>query len=154
MTSARPPQLQIFPAEGTLDDVLGFQMVEASGDRCLARFAVEPRVQQPFGLVHGGAYAALAETMVSWATSVAVAPEGKVAVGQSNSTTFLRAVTSGHVQAEGTPRLRGRTTWVWDVELTDDECRACALSRVTLAVRPAPPPAHPASDAGGSKRSP
>jgi 1,4-dihydroxy-2-naphthoyl-CoA hydrolase len=154
MISATPPQLQTFPAEGTLDDVLGFELVEASGDRCRARFAVEPRVQQPFGLVHGGAYAALAETMVSWATSVAVAPKGRVAVGQSNSTTFLRAVTSGNVQAEGTPRHRGRTSWVWDVELTDDEGRACALSRVTLALRPARPPTHPASDAGGSKRSP
>jgi 1,4-dihydroxy-2-naphthoyl-CoA hydrolase len=131
-------QLQGFPAEGTLDDVLGFELLEADGERCTARCAVERRVQQPFGLVHGGAYAALAETMVSWATVVAVAPDGNIAVGQSNSTTFLRPVTSGHVNAEGTPRHRGRTTWVWDVEFTDDDGKLCAMSRVTLAVRPAP----------------
>ena len=131
-------QLQGFPAEGTLDDVLGFELLEADGERCTARCAVERRVQQPFGLVHGGAYAALAETMVSWATVIAVAPDGNIAVGQSNSTTFLRPVTSGHVNAEGTPRHRGRTTWVWDVDFTDDDGKLCAMSRVTLAVRPAP----------------
>jgi 1,4-dihydroxy-2-naphthoyl-CoA hydrolase len=130
------PQFQGFPSPGTLDDVLGFELLEATGERCVARFAVEPRVQQPFGLVHGGAYAALAETMVSWATVVAVAPRGDIAVGQSNNTTFLRPVTEGQVTAEGTSRHRGRTTWVWDVEFKDDGGRACALSRVTLAVRP------------------
>jgi uncharacterized protein (TIGR00369 family) len=131
-------QLQGFPAEGTLDDVLGFELLEADGERCTARCAVERRVQQPFGLVHGGAYAALAETMVSWATVIAVAPDGNIAVGQSNSTTFLRPVSQGHVHAEGTKRHRGRTTWVWDVEFTDDEGKLCAMSRVTLAVRPTP----------------
>jgi 1,4-dihydroxy-2-naphthoyl-CoA hydrolase len=127
-----------FPAAGTLDDVLGFELLEAGGDGCRARFAVAPRVQQPFGLVHGGAYAALAETMVSWATMFAVSPAGNIAVGQSNSTTFMRPVTSGTVHASGTARHRGRTTWIWDVEFTDDEGRVSALSRVTLAVRPAP----------------
>jgi 1,4-dihydroxy-2-naphthoyl-CoA hydrolase len=127
-----------YPGDGTLDDVLGFELLEANGERCLARVAVERRVQQPFGLVHGGTYAALAETMVSWATVIAVAPAGNLAVGQSNSTTFLRPVMEGQVHAEGKPRHRGRTTWVWDVEFTDDGGRVCALSRVTLAVRPAP----------------
>jgi 1,4-dihydroxy-2-naphthoyl-CoA hydrolase len=131
-------QLAGYPGEGTLDDVLGFELLEATGDGCRARCAVERRVQQPFGLVHGGTYAALAETMVSWATVIAVAPAGNLAVGQSNSTTFLRPITSGSVHAAGTPRHRGRTTWVWDVEFTDDGGRVCALSRVTLAVRPAP----------------
>jgi 1,4-dihydroxy-2-naphthoyl-CoA hydrolase len=130
-------QVAGYPAPGTLDEVLGFELLEASGERCRARCAAERRVQQPMGLVHGGTYAALAETMVSWATVVAVGPDGDFAVGMSNSTTFLRPVTSGHVHAEGTPRHRGRTTWVWDVEFTDDEGRTCALSRVTLAVRPA-----------------
>jgi 1,4-dihydroxy-2-naphthoyl-CoA hydrolase len=131
-------QLEGYPAEGTLDDVLGFELLEANGERCRARCAAEPRVRQPMGLVHGGAYAALAEAMVSWATVVAVAPSGNFAVGQSNNTTFLRPITGGYVNAEGTPRHRGRTTWVWDVDFTDDDGRVCAVSRVTLAVRPAP----------------
>jgi 1,4-dihydroxy-2-naphthoyl-CoA hydrolase len=130
-------QIAGYPVAGTLDDVLGFELLEASGERCRARCPVERRVQQPMGLVHGGTYAALAETMVSWATVLAVGPDGDFAVGQSNSTTFMRPVRSGFVHAEGTPRHRGRTTWVWDVEFTDDEGRICALSRVTLAVRPA-----------------
>ena len=131
-------QVEDYPAPGTLDDVLGFELLEATGERCRARCAAEPRVLQPMGLVHGGTYAALAETMVSWATVLAVAPRGNTALGQSNSTTFLRPVTSGYVNGEGTPRHRGRTTWIWDVEFTDDDGRLCAMSRVTLAVRPAP----------------
>jgi uncharacterized protein (TIGR00369 family) len=131
-------QVDGYPPPGTLDDLLGFELLEATGERCRGRFAAEQRVQQPMGLVHGGTYAALAETMASWATVVAVGPAGNLAVGQSNSTTFLRPVMSGHVHGEGTPRHRGRTTWVWDVEFTDDEGRVCAISRVTLAVRPRP----------------
>jgi uncharacterized protein (TIGR00369 family) len=130
-------QIAGYPGEGTLDDVLGFELLEATGERCVARCPVARRVQQPFGLVHGGTYAALAETMVSWATVIAVGPAGNLAVGQSNSTTFMRPVTEGHVHAEGTPRHRGRTTWIWDVELSDDRAALCAVSRVTIAVRPA-----------------
>ena len=59
------------------------------------------------------------------------------AVGQSNDTTFLRPVTDGHLNAVARPRHRGRTTWVWDVEITDDDERVCALARITIAVRPA-----------------
>jgi len=131
-------ELAGYPGEGVLDAVLGFELLEANGDRCRGRFAAERRVQQPFGLVHGGAYAALAESMASWATVIAVAPRGNLAVGQANNTTFLRPVTEGTVHASGTPRHRGRTTWIWDVEFTDDGGRVCALSRVTLAVRPRP----------------
>ena len=124
--------------QGTLDEVLGFELIEAGPELARARFAVERRVQQPMGLVHGGAYAALAESLVSGATYRAVAPKGYFAVGQSNHTTFLRPVTEGTVTAEARSRHRGRTTWVWDVEFTDDAGRVCAIARVTLAVRPQP----------------
>jgi uncharacterized protein (TIGR00369 family) len=59
-----------------------------------------------------------------------------VAIGQANDTTFLRPIAAGHINASATPRHRGRTTWVWDVEITDDEGRVCALARMTIAVRP------------------
>ena len=85
--------------------------------------------------MHGGTYAALAETMVSWATVIAVAPDGNLAVGQSNNTTFMRPVTEGHVHAQGTPHHRGRTTWVWEVEMADDAGQVCVTGRVTVAVR-------------------
>jgi 1,4-dihydroxy-2-naphthoyl-CoA hydrolase len=130
------PRLRSFPAQGTLDDLLGFELLQADPDRCRARFAVGKQVMQPLGLVHGGAYAALAETLVSWTTAVAVG-EGSVVMGQSNHSTFLRPVTDGHIHAEGTPRHQGRSSWVWDVDFTDDAGRLCALARVVLAVRPA-----------------
>jgi 1,4-dihydroxy-2-naphthoyl-CoA hydrolase len=129
--------VETYPVPGTLDDVLGFELLEASPEHCRARFAAEKRVQQPLGLVHGGAYAALAESMVSATTHRAVMDDGNFAVGQSNSTSFFRPATAGYVHAEGTPIHRGRTSWVWDVRFTDDDDRLCAVSRVTIAVRPA-----------------
>jgi 1,4-dihydroxy-2-naphthoyl-CoA hydrolase len=131
------PQVASYPAAGTLDDVLGFELLEATPALVRARFAVTDRVRQPLGLVHGGAYAALAESMVSATTHVLVADEGKLAVGQSNSTSFLRPILAGTVHAEARPLHSGRTTWVWDVGFRDDDDRLCAVSRVTIAVRPA-----------------
>jgi 1,4-dihydroxy-2-naphthoyl-CoA hydrolase len=125
-----------YPISGTLDEVLGFELLEADGERCRGRFEVTERVKQPTGLVHGGAYAALAESMASIATSVAVESLGSFAVGQSNSSTFLRPLDSGTVEAEGRPLHRGRTTWVWDVSFTDEQGRLCAITRMTVAVRP------------------
>ena len=130
--------VETYPVPGTLDDVLGFELLEASPERCRARFAAEKRVQQPLGLVHGGAYAALAESMVSATTHRAVMGDGNFAVGQSNNTSFFRPATAGFVHAEGMPIHRGRTSWVWDVRFTDDDDRLCAVSRVTIAVRAAP----------------
>ena len=88
-----------YPVPGTLDDVLGFELVESTAERCRARFAVEQRVKQPMGLFHGGAYAALAESMVSLTTHGAVHADGNFAVGQSNNTTFMRPATGGTVHA-------------------------------------------------------
>jgi 1,4-dihydroxy-2-naphthoyl-CoA hydrolase len=124
--------------EGTLDAVLGFELEELGAELARASFEVGARHKQPYGLVHGGVYAALAETVASVATATAVFPDGNIATGQSNNTTFLRPATSGRVHAEARRRHAGRTTWVWDVDMTDDDGRLCATSRVTIAVRPAP----------------
>jgi len=125
----------------TLDGALGFELLEAHEDRAQGRFEVTDSVRQPFGVVHGGAYAAMAETLASATTYMQVHGEGNIAVGQSNHTSFLRPVSSGTVHAEGRCRHRGRTSWVWEVDFTDDQGRLCAMSRVTMAVRPAPPAA-------------
>jgi uncharacterized protein (TIGR00369 family) len=125
-----------YPVPGTLDDSLGFELLEATPDRVRGRFQAKRRVQQPFGLVHGGAYMAFAESLASVATFGAVAGDGNIAVGQANDNHFLRPVTEGLVHAEGTPLHRGRTSWVWDIRFTDDQDRLCAVSRVTIAVRP------------------
>ena len=124
--------------ERTLDGTLGFETLEISESAARGRVPVEDRIKQPFGLVHGGVFAAIAESLCSQATFAAVATGGMTAQGLSNQTSFLRPITSGTVHADGRCRHRGRTTWVWEVDITDDEGRLCALSRVTMAVRPRP----------------
>jgi uncharacterized protein (TIGR00369 family) len=120
-----------------LNDALGMQIGEFDEERITGSFEVTDRVRQPFGIVHGGAYASLAETLASVATYFAVQANGDIAVGQNNDTSFLRPVSEGTVQAVGTRRHRGRTSWIWDVEFTDAQNRVCAISRITIAVRPA-----------------
>ena len=119
-----------------LETTLGFELLEAGPERASGRFEVTGAVRQPYGIVHGGAYAAMAETLTSYATAAAVHEEGNLAMGQSNNTAFLRPISQGTVHARATPRHTGRTTWVWDVEFTDDAGRVAAVSRVTVAVRP------------------
>lgn len=132
------PEEPLVPPEATLMASLGLESMEMGEERATGRFRVEDRVRQPMGLVHGGAYAALAESLASEATFRAVWPGGEIAVGLSNHTSFLRPVTEGTVHAEARRRHRGRTTWLWEVDFTDDAGNLCAVSRVTMAVRPAP----------------
>ena len=121
-----------------MDGALGIEILEAGEERARGRLEVTDRVRQPYGIVHGGAYAAMAETICSATTALAVFSEGMIAMGQSNHTSFLRPVSEGTVHAEARRKHRGRSSWVWEVDFTDDEGRLCALSRVTMAVRPRP----------------
>lgn len=118
-----------------MDQTLGFEGYEREGELARARIQVEDRIRQPFGIVHGGAYAALAESLCSRATYEAVAPE--LAFGQLNQTSFLRPISEGSVHAVARARHRGRTSWIWDVDMSDDQGRLCAISRLIIAVRPA-----------------
>ena len=120
----------------TLDETLGFELVTLDEASAHARVDIDERHLQPLGVVHGGVYAALAESLASHATARAVGPSGLVALGLSNDTSFFRPISSGTIRADAERLHRGRTTWVWDVRLTDDEGRLCASSRVTVAVRP------------------
>jgi 1,4-dihydroxy-2-naphthoyl-CoA hydrolase len=117
-------------------DEIGVEWIDFDPERARARIAIEPRHLQPGGIVHGGVYAALAESICSAATYVAVRDNDMVALGMANNTTFLRPISEGHVNAVARARQRGRTTWVWDCELSDDEGRVCALVRMTAAIRP------------------
>jgi uncharacterized protein (TIGR00369 family) len=117
------------------DALYGLELVSVSSDEVRAEVAVRDDVRQPFGLVHGGLYASIAESLASIGTAVEVLEQGLTAMGMSNNTTFLRSITAGTVHAVARPLHRGRTTWVWDVEVTDDDDRLCATSRVTIAVR-------------------
>ena len=117
----------------------GLEIVEAGDELVRGRVPVREQVTQPVGIVHGGVYAAIAEGLASVGTNHGVAAEGNLGLGMSNQSSFLRPVGSGTIHATARRRHRGRTTWIWDVELTDDEGRLCALSRVTVAVRSASP---------------
>jgi 1,4-dihydroxy-2-naphthoyl-CoA hydrolase len=120
------------------DRLYGLELVELSDTEVRAQLAVRDELKQPVGLLHGGVYAAIAESITSLATAAAVIPEGNMATGQSNSTSFLRPITEGVVHALATRLHRGRTTWVWDVRFGDDADRTCAVTRMTIAVRPLP----------------
>ena len=117
---------------------IGIEWLNLDPGDARARIAIDSRHLQPYGIVHGGVFASLAESLTSAATYGAVREQGMVAMGQSNDTTFLRPIAEGHANAAATPRHRGRTIWVWDVEITDDAERLCALVRMTVAVRPMP----------------
>ncbi len=116
----------------------GLEFVAFSDTEVCAQVAVRDQIKQPMGLVHGGLYASIAEAMASLATAAAVMTEGNMATGMSNSTSFLRPILAGTVHARAVRLHRGRTTWVWDVTFSDDEGRTCAVTRMTIAVRPQP----------------
>ena len=117
------------------EGLIGIEFGELSGEVVRSRVPVREDLRQPAGLVHGGVYAAIAESLATWGTASVVASEGKTAVGLSNQMSFLRSITDGHLTAIAIRKHRGRTTWVWEVEVYDDEGRLCAHSRVTIAVR-------------------
>jgi len=120
------------------DGLYGLELLDLSDTEVHARVRVRDELKQGMGLVHGGVYAAMAESMASVATVVAVRAQGDMAMGLSNNTSFLRPVTDGVVHAHATRIHRGRTTWVWDVRFSDDADRTCAVTRMTIAVRPRP----------------
>lgn len=117
------------------DRLYGLQITDLADDRAAGRVIVRDELKQPFGLVHGGVYAAIAESLASIATGVAVSREGRHAMGLSNQTSFLRPITEGVIEAVAVRRHAGRTTWVWEVEMSDGQGRLCVISRMTVAVR-------------------
>lgn len=129
----------------TLDRVLGFDLVELGAESARATAEVGDEHRQPYGIVHGGVYAALAESVASAATAAGVYDDGKIAMGMSNFVTFMRPISSGTIHAQAIRKHGGSTTWVWEVEMTDDQGRLCASSRVTVAVRPPPQGRSPGS---------
>jgi uncharacterized protein (TIGR00369 family) len=129
-------QLPYAPEAG-FDGLYGLVLdaVDLDAGEIRAHVEVTDKVKQPAGLVHGGVYASIAESITSMGTWYAVQADGKSAQGLSNQTSFLRPILGGTIHALARVRHRGRTTWVWEVEITDDEQRLCSLVRMTIAVR-------------------
>jgi 1,4-dihydroxy-2-naphthoyl-CoA hydrolase len=113
----------------------GLEITDVADDRVCGHVVVRDELKQAAGLVHGGVYASIAESLASIGTALVVMPEGQQAMGLSNHTSFMRPITQGTIKAQAIRKHRGRSTWIWEVEITDDHDRLCALVRATIAVR-------------------
>ena len=113
---------------------MGIEIVSLTPEKVVATMPVDHRTQQPFGLLHGGASAALAETVASLGAYLNVDPETQAAVGVELNANHLRGKTEGIVTATATPVRRGRTIHVWDIKIEDEESRLVCVSRCTLAI--------------------
>jgi 1,4-dihydroxy-2-naphthoyl-CoA hydrolase len=116
---------------GGFTKLVGLRFTEVSGDRVVLTCPVTADLHQPYGLVHGGVHATLAETAASVGAALWLGERGKV-VGVSNHTDFLRAVRAGELRAEATPLAQGRTAQLWQVEIRDDQQRLVAHAKVRL----------------------
>jgi uncharacterized protein (TIGR00369 family) len=116
-------------ARGRFEETLGLEVIELGEDLVRGRVAVRPEITDVAGQIHGGVFAAIAHDLVGRAA------EGRRATVISNQTSHLRPVFEGEIRAVAGRRHRGRSTWVWEVEMTDDQDQLCAFSRVTIALR-------------------
>ena len=119
--------------ERTVIGALGIETVELSASRVVMEVPVTPKVHQPYGLLHGGVSALLAETAASFGGLLA-SPPGHHVVGIEINASHLRAMRSGTLRAVATPIRVGRTVQVWDVALDDEHGRAICRARCTVAV--------------------
>lgn len=124
-----------FDAAGrhSVSGLLGVETVEAGPERVVLRLPVTWKTHQPFGILHGGVSALLAESAASYGGALS-APEGKTVVGIELNASHLRPMTEGMLTATATPVRAGRAIQVWSIALTDDEGRAVCHARCTLAV--------------------
>lgn len=124
--------------ESPFDNLIGTEWVSSDPDRAVVRLKMRDDHRQPMAIMHGGVMASLVESVCSMATAKAVLPEGRIAMGQSISVNLLRPISSGQVEVVANAVHRGRMTWVWRVEVKDEESRVCAVAQMTMAVREAP----------------
>jgi uncharacterized protein (TIGR00369 family) len=119
-----------------LAEHLGMEFIEFSPTRVVATMPVDHRTLQPFGILHGGASVALAETVASMGAAANIDRDKYVSMGLEINANHLRAKSDGIVTATATPIHIGRTTQVWDVRIVDEANRPVCVSRCTIAVRP------------------
>ena len=131
------PSLSHFTAP--FDQELGLQFTELTPDGARAQLAVTPKLLQPMGLVHGGVYCSMIESMASvaaftWLNSPGNGKSGNSGnvVGVNNNTDFLRSIGSGTVYGAAEPIHRGRRQQLWLVTITDDDDRVVARGQVRL----------------------
>ena len=136
MADAFPPGADVVALlnanRGGFEVAMGLTFTRASPAEVACVVPVGAHLTQPYGLVHGGVYASIVETLASVGAALVAMPRGQTTVGLENSTTFLRAVRSGTLTGIGIPLHPGRTTQVWEVEVRDDEGKLCAKGRVRM----------------------
>jgi len=120
-------------SEHTVMGLLGIETMEATPDRVVMRLPVTWKVHQPFGLLHGGVSALLAESAASFGGALSV-PPGKHVVGIELNASHLRSMRDGMLTAIATPVRKGRTIQVWQIALSDEQGRPVCQARCTLAV--------------------
>ncbi|MFI1917616.1 PaaI family thioesterase [Nocardia sp. NPDC020380] len=118
-------------SEGTFSDLIGLKFTELTGDRVAGEWVVTPQLYQPAGIVNGGVYCTIIETLASVAGGAWLGDRGTV-VGVNNNTDFLRAVREGVLRGEATPVHRGRSQQLWVVVITDEQGRTVARGQVRL----------------------
>jgi 1,4-dihydroxy-2-naphthoyl-CoA hydrolase len=123
------------PEVSPFSHLLGIEWLSNDPDEARARIEVRDDLKQPYGYLHGGVIMSVIDELCSRSTVIQVLMDGKVALGQSLDISLLRSVSDGSVTVTARARHRGRSSWVWDVEATDDQDRLCALARSTIAVR-------------------
>ena len=120
------------------DELIGTEWLSDDPDDARVRVEIRDELRQPFGLMHGGVLSSLIESVCSRATFGAVYEDGMAAMGQSINVSFMRPITEGGAEVRAKARHRGRTTWLWQAEVLNDEGKTCALAQMTIAVRPRP----------------
>ncbi len=121
--------------KGTMGEHLGIEWVELGDDFIKARMPVDHRTKQPYGLLHGGASVALAETLGSVGAALSVDPSRYIAVGMEINANHIRSVRDGYVTGTTRPVHRGGTTQVWEIRIEDERGKLVCISRLTVAIR-------------------
>jgi 1,4-dihydroxy-2-naphthoyl-CoA hydrolase len=118
---------------------LGVEVVLVSPEKVVLQVEVGPKVHQPYGILHGGVSALMAEGAASIGGAVSVGPD-QIVVGTELNCSHLRSMSSGTLTATATPVRKGRTVHVWAIDLTDESGRMICVARCTLQVLKAPAP--------------
>jgi 1,4-dihydroxy-2-naphthoyl-CoA hydrolase len=120
--------------ENTLLKALGIEITHLEEGKVIATMPVDERTRQPFGLLHGGASVALAETVASVGAYELVNKETDAVAGLEINANHVRPKTEGVVTAVGLVLHQGKSTQVWDIKITDEQDRLVCVSRCTMAV--------------------
>jgi len=131
-----PRVSKAIPLHEAFDGTLGLVFDPTAPDEVCAVVEVRDGLCNPFGIVHGGVYSSIAESVATASTIYRVhSDDRRSAIGSTNHTSLLRPISEGATHASGRVLHAGRTSWTWDVEFRDNERRLCATCRVTVAIR-------------------